>query len=259
MKNFLTASFVVALVVPSLAAAQPRPTPTPKVVATATPAPTPAPFLATPDPTPAPEPEVVMPMARFVAGEGDPNEKTVGVGAGWLFPQDIFTPNTVSVRFRMKSGTTIEPIANASFTQSFTHQHLAVSGGGSTAARDYTANLGFAVQIRKPMKRRGPVELHALVTPGVSYTDSVDNPSGARDRVFDTTTVWALGWGLGVEYFPPKLEQHWSLSMDATNPLFAFAYNSNYDQATRVRTNTTGYSLGATFNPAVRGMVHLYY
>jgi len=47
--------------------------------------------------------------------------------------------------------------------------------------------------------------------------------------------------------------------MDATNPLFAFGYESEYDQATNIRVNTTSYSLGATFSPAVRGMVHLYY
>lgn len=255
MKTLLGTLLIVLVGAPSLANAAPTPTPR----ATATPVATPAPFLATPDPTPAPEDAVVMPVARFVAGEGDPNDKTVGVGAGWVFPADLLTPNTVSVRFRLASGLTIEPLANASFSQSFTHQHLAVSGGGSAAARDYTANLAFAVQVRKPLKRRGPVELHLLVTPGVSFTDTVDNPSGVQDRVFETSTVWALGWGLGVEYFPPKLEQHWSVSMDATNPLFGFGYNTNYDQATRVRTNTTAYSLGATFAPAVRGMVHLYY
>ena len=217
-----------------------------------------APILAaTPEATPAPE-AVAMPMARFVAGEGDPNDKTVGVGAGWNFPSDIFTPNTVSVRFRLKSGMTIEPIANASFSQSFVHHHVA-GGTGSDAARNYVANMGFGVQLRTPMKRKGPVELHMLVIPGVNYTDSVNNPSGASDRQFSTTTVWSLGWGLGVEYFPQRFEQHWSFSMDATNPLFGFGYSTVYDQATKERTNTTAYSLGATFNPAVRGMVHLYY
>lgn len=51
--------------------------------------------------------------------------------------------------------------------------------------------------------------------------------------------------------------------MDATNPLFGFSYNTQYSQANgpspKERTNTTAYSLGATFSPAVRGMVHLYY
>lgn len=260
MKRLVLGTFLVVLGAPSLVLA--APTPTPRATATPAPVATPAPIFAAPDPAPAADADApAMPVARFEPGVGEPNEKTVGVGAGWSFPgPDIFTPDTVSVRFRLKSGLTIEPIVNASISQSFTHTHVVVGKNRPhVAARDYVANIGFAVQARKPMKRSGPVELHGIVTPSVFVTDSVTNGFGADDRVYDTNTTWALRWGLGVEYFPPKFEQHWSVSMDATNPLLAFVYDTTYDQASNSRTNTTTYSLGATFAPAVRGMAHLYF
>lgn len=269
MKNLLAVfSLAILAGAPSIAQAQtPRPAATPKATPTPAPVAAPAPILAAPEPAAAPEAEApASPVARFEPGMGEPNDKTVGVGAGWLFNPsigvftDIFTPNTVSVRFRLKSGMTIEPFANASFAQSFEHTHLVIGDNRPhVASRAYVADLGLGVQVRKPINRRGPVELHFLATPFVGVTDSVDNPVGADDRVFDTSTAVGIGWGLGVEYFPPKFEQHWSISMDATNPLFRFAYSTTYDQATNLRTNSTAYSLGATFDPAVRGMVHLYY
>lgn len=258
MKNLLAAfSLAILFGAPSIAQAQ-RTTPTPK--ATPTPAATPSPFAA---PIAAPEPEApAAPVARFEPGPGEPNDKTIGVGAGWNFDgaTDIFTPNTVSVRFRRPSGLTIEPFVNASINQNFTHTHVVIGDNRPSAAtRDYTANLGIGAQLRKPVARKGAVEWHFIATPMVSVTDSVINGALANDSLYSTATAWELGWGLGVEYFPPKFEQHWSLSMDATNPLFAFTYATTYDQATNARTNTTGYTLGATFSPAVRGMVHLYY
>jgi hypothetical protein len=262
MKTLLAVfSLAILIGAPSLAQAQtPRPTVTPRATPTPAPVATPAPIVA-PEPDAASAPEAAAaPVARFEPGMGEPNDKTVGVGTGWLFPTSILSPNTVSVRFRLKSGLTIEPIANASFSQSFEHTHLVIGDNRPhVASRNYVADLGLGVQVRKPLNRRGPVELHFLASPFIGVTDSVDNPVGAQDRVFETSTIMGIGWGLGVEYFPPRFEQHWSLSMDATNPLFAFAYTTNYDQATNVRTNSTAYSLAAAFTPSVRGMVHLYY
>lgn len=260
MKTLLAA---VSLVILAPAAAYAAPTPTPKATTTPAPVMTPAPApMATPEAAAEPAPEVAAKTVEpFTAGEGDPNAKTFGVGFGWTFPAALTSPNTVSARFRMKSGLTVEPVLNASFTQGFTHSHFAVDGGGSTAERNYTAIIGAAAQLRKPMGRRGPVQMTMLLTPGVIWTDSVDNGPGIEDRVYDSTTAFGLGWGLGVEYYPSAkiIDQHWSFSLDAQNPLLGFAYNTNYDQASRERTNTTNYIVSGTWAPVVRGMVHLYY
>lgn len=261
MKTLL-AAFSLVILAPAAAFAAPTPTPSPRTTATPMPVATPAPMpVATPE-TAAPAVETANEaLAPFEAGPGDPNNKTFGVGFGWTFPTALTSPNTVSARFRMASGLTVEPLLTASFTQGFTHTHLAVEGGGSSAERNYTGVIGLAAQLRKPMKRRGPVQMSMLLTPGVIWTDSVDNGPGIEDRVYDSTTAIGLGWGLGVEYFPAArvIDQHWSFSLDAQNPLLGFSYNSNYDQASRTRTNETNYILSATWAPTVRGMVHLYY
>ena len=206
-------------------------------------------FAQTPTPTPA------------AAEPDDPNQKKIGIGAGWVFGgADLLTPNTVSARFVLKNKMVIEPMVQASITQGFEHQHVTIGDNRPhQAARDYFATVGFGVQVRKPVATRGPIQYLVIASPTVVWNDAVDNPFGPDNRIFTSQTIWGLGYGIGVEYFPTKFEGHWSLSMDALNPLFAFTYTSTYDQSANFRTNTTNYFLGAVFDPAVRGMLHLYY
>lgn len=243
MKSLIRLSVLVSCVLaPSLAFAQarkptPTPTPTPNIFAAPTPEATPASSNATDD------------------GE----RRRVGVGAGWTFPADLTTPNTVSVRFRMASGLTIEPVASIAASGTFNHTHLTSANNATAADRTAAQTLFGGMQVRKPVAHRGPIEYHFIIIPGFSLSNSVNNPEGTDNRIRTTSMAMGIGWGLGVEYFPPKFEGHWSLSMDATNPLFAFAYATTHDESANTRTNTSSYGLGATFAPTVRGMLHLYY
>jgi hypothetical protein len=196
------------------------------------PAPAPAP---TPAPTPAADPSGTRPPAY-----------AVGIGLGYRLPADLQAPNTTSVRFRLASGLTLEPLVTAGRTSS-------TSDDGVMEETDTISELDLALFARFPLRSRGRVDFVLVGALGFGVTTT--NPEGPDN---DTRTQgFGAAWGIGLDYwFGP----HWQLSFTATNPLLSMV-KSTREIATvppmEVTDSTT--TFGVVFDPDVMLMLHLYY
>lgn len=171
-----------------------------------------------------------------------PEGRAVGIGAGYTFPADLQAPNTTTVRFRLSSGLTLEPLvvigANGQSSD---------PGDGSSSAFELTLG-GLA---RVPLASRGRVDLVFLA--GGAATVGTNNPDGDEN---DTTAFGlALTWGLAVEYwFGP----HVALSMNALNPFASYTHSST-EQAFGDDTSQSSWRIGAIFDPTVGLMLHVFW
>lgn len=246
------ATFALALGASSAAIAAPKAkaTPTPE------PPPPPSPWVA---PTPAASTAATMESAATSSGPmvADhvtyrPEGKSIGIGAGWTFPQDLGTPNTFTVRLRREDGLTLEPGVQIDVLM----DNSKVSGGGASASgSSSTINLILGTAIRKPFMSRNKVDIVGILTPAIAITSSSTKPAGGTKT---TSTAFGLGtgWGVGVEYWP---KTHWSISFNALNPLLAVGSTSTKDSGTGIKNDDTQIFVGADFNPSVQLLTHLYY
>jgi len=246
-------SVLVALVLflaAAPAAAQPGgwPPPPPPVDDTATeptttdttPEPEPAPVVA---PTPAPEPAPAPPPPAAEPVADRPTELSVGIGLGYDLPADLQQPNTTSVRFRLPSGVTVEPFAAVVLSS----QKTEVGGADAT-----TSIFGFEVgtDVRLPYRVRGPVDL--VLIGGAGLGTSSTNPEGSGN---DSSAFFVdLHWGLGLEYW---IRSHWTISLNATNPLLRYTKQTQEDPTTGDQT-TSRLDIGAVWEPDVVASVHLF-
>lgn len=182
-----------------------------------------------------------------------PEGKSLGIGMGYSSTtlinvgiENVGAPDVVSARFRMDSGLTIEPSVT-----------LAVETGSSkvgTAPADSTTGVDiiFGGNVRKPFWSRNRVEAIFIVGAELAVGSDTAKVGGAKT----TSTAFLVGanYGVGVEYFP---RAHWSLSLDATNPIINLV--SAQSKAGGVKTTTSNIFFGAVFDPTVRLMWHLYY
>lgn len=259
MKTILTIA-VAALVVAAqagTAAAQGR-----KATPTPTPAATPAPWV---DPgmsssASSGSGDSMMAAATTTpAGPGGdrPDGRSVGIGLGYTFSKtglgtdspdgsvDTGSPNTASVRIRMPSGMTFEPIVGLGIGADSSKTGPAKSSGTQV-------DLFAGANIRKPMMSRKKVDLLGILGGGLDISSSSTKVGDAKTS--STGIGLAATWGLGVEYWPTH---HWSLSLDATNPLLNISSTSGKEGD--VKTSSTGFFIGGIFDPTVRVMGHLYY
>lgn len=203
-----------------------------------------------------------------------PEGTTVGVGAGWAFPQSILEPNTVSVR--VKTGRlTFEPLLNLSGRVGSASSNSSLDMGSvntTTEDEDTTngLNLSLNANIRYSVASAGPVDFVAIGGVGVGYAQSgVDSDVLDEYRTDVRTTTGfstSLNWGLGVEWF---LNRHIALSADATNPLVMLSQSTQNRDTTDtsglepVKTHTENITsevnAGLIFQPSVRVMFHLYF
>jgi len=160
-------------------------------------------------------------------------------------PTSLLAPNTVSARVRFPSGVTLEP------TLVLKNDSSTVDMGGMTMAQtEAITTLTLGSVVRVPLIERGHTDLELLGN--ASVTSYKDDPPGDNNTL--TSTTFTLGWGVGAAYW---ITAHWQVSVSATNPLI------NYTKATQqtgagMSTSTSTSSIGASFDPTVTAMIHLY-
>ncbi len=209
------------------------------------------------EPTPAPAPAPAPPPAAPVTPAEPPSDRPVGlslgIGVGYLMPTAVDTPNVASARVRLAGGLIIEPRVQLEY-DSQTHDD-GLGDPDTSKSTNGVTTLGLAGLLLYPMYSRGPFDF--LLNGGVGVSRTVENPDGDDN---DTTyTNFYLSWGLGINYW---LSRHWSATFLVQNPLVS--YGSTVHQSIDfngdpidVKDSTLG--IGATFDPSVSIMIHLYY
>ncbi len=207
---------------------------------------------ATPPPPPARAPVVapvpVDPTPPEGANPDRPDAFAVGIGIGYRFPAGLDRPDSVSVRFRMASGLTIEPV-------------VILGGGGRTTSvtqfgmsndrTDSATQLSAGANLRLPLKSRASLEL--LFVAGASLGYLGQDPEGDDNN---TRILFAqLSWGLGVDWW---ITRSWCLGLTGSNPLVSYVSQKD-EQGPDSSTTTTDTSYGLTFNPRVALLVHLFF
>lgn len=201
-----------------------------------------------PPPPPAPPPDA-EPMAEDgppppACHRGNPDDRLVGIGTGYVLPADLDAFNTVSVRFRF-GRLTIEPRAD------FSYQTISNDLGAAGSDDTKIGTLAVGAGGRFVLAESRGIELVALGSASISH--GVVNPEGDENSTKQTTL--GLRWGLGLDYW---LSSRWVLSMSATNPFFEHSRTTREQLASEDLTDTeTG--IGVIWNPTVVGMVHLFF
>ena len=234
---------IASLLLARIAAAQPGPPPpvdsTNGTTGETTPPPPPPP--PTPPPAPMPHHMMMEPVAHEVER---PEGLAFAIGVGYEFKTSLETPNIVSVRIRLPTGLTFEPLFIVK--NSSTDMQMQPNPTISTSQTE----LAVGSLVRYPMIMHGRVDLDLL---GSLVIDTVKvNPDGP-DNDTRTTTLDA-GWGLGLGFW---ISRHWVLTFNATNSLFSYSKVS-MQTGPSTSDNTTKTALGLVFDPAVGLMIHLY-
>jgi Outer membrane protein beta-barrel domain len=172
-----------------------------------------------------------------------PTALAFAIGVGYLFPDSLETPNTVSVRLRLPSGLTFEPMVVASDES----DNMNVAGMSTT---DTTSTFSIGTLVRYPVIRHGRVDFEVLGSVGLSTVKH--DPSG--DYNTTTTNDIELGWGVGIGYW---ISHHWQVSFSATNPFIDYTSTNTQTGATTNMTMSTT-KIGLEFDPVVLVMIHLY-
>jgi len=194
-------------------------------------------------PPPMAEPAPPPPAAAPGPADTDrPTDLSIAIGIGYSFPTSLQTPNTTSVRLRLPSGLTFEPVLV-----------LATSSNDVDAVTTVTnkqSELTLGSLVHVPLRAHRKVDLELLGNAQVS--SSTTDPTGDNNN--RTLTTFSLGYGLGVAYW---ISSHWNLSLAATNPLLSYLRNrQETGPTTNTVTKTT--TFGLVFNPQVALMIHLY-
>jgi hypothetical protein len=198
--------------------------------------------------------------ARTAHAQGDtggqvsdsrPAPMTVGIGLGAQagVAGTIITPTVGSVRVVLAPNLQLEP------SLSLNHQGQSVEGGGMSKDFKKVDTILLGAGVRFALASRGPVDLSALGTLIFAHTGT-DNEDPAS--TFVTTNTIGLEWGLSLSYYFAHV---WSLSMDASNPLFSYTKTgtdmTNGGTTTSQSNSTTEF--GLNFLPKIRLMLHLFF
>ncbi len=166
---------------------------------------------------------------------------SIGFGLGWaLGAADLQAPDSASVRFRLDSGLTLEPIVRLA-----THGQSTADGDFKDAQNEVL--LGSNVRI--PLKSRGKVDLVGQI--GGAFGVFISDPDGDNNN--QTTTTFVVDYGLGVDYW---FNQNWCLSFTARNPFFSLERISQEASSDLTATNT---DVGLIWNPGIDAALHLFY
>lgn len=232
-----------------IASAQPGPPPQPPpppMDTTTTTVTDPAPPDPQPDPPPPPPPAVVQsqPMVTTEPAESvRPEGLSIAIGAGYGLPTSLETPNRTSLRLRLPSGLTFEPIVTISNTSASTETPTMETNNKETT-------FGLAALMRLPIVSRGKVDLEFLGTAG--FSNSKENPEG--DYNTRTVNAFQVGYGVAVAYW---LSRHWNFTMSITNPILSYD-KTKQQTGPDMSTSAGDTTIGLIFVPSVFMMVHLY-
>jgi hypothetical protein len=172
-----------------------------------------------------------------------PNDLSIAIGIGYVFPTSLETPNIASVRFRLISGLQFEPVVAL---QSSTDT---VDTG--TPVDNSTTTLQIGTLVRYPLVQKRRVDLELLGAFNVSNVKQ--DPDGDDDQTSTTTT--SLAYGVAVTTW---ISKHVNFSMSATNALLSFVKvrQEMGPMNVLVTSNTT---FGLVFDPTVFAMIHFYH
>ncbi|MHB8874360.1 MAG: outer membrane beta-barrel protein [Myxococcaceae bacterium] len=214
-------------------------------------------------------------VAQEPAAGPRPEGTSLGVAAGWAFPQSLLEPNTLGARVRL-STLTLEPnvrlggLSGSRAQSSSTTLPGIPTAEAKTQDRNGGYDLLVGTNLRYPVLARGPVDLIALVGANLGLTRTTkDSDVTATDQVDRQTTSGfsaGLSWGLGLEWF---FARNLSLSADVQNPLITYSSTTlsthreqpvlNDKQISDTETTTTALDGAVTFRPTVRLQVCLYF
>lgn len=222
----------------SAAAATPPPPPP-----VSPPADQPATAMATAPALPPPPPPAAAPETE--SEEHHPVGTRFAIGAGYhIGGQSLETPNVATVRLRLPTGLTFEPIV------SITNSSSTTGATGASDASTTTTDLSVGSLVRIPLMRDGRIDFELVGAALFDYHKV--NPDGPDNDTSNTT--FSVDWGLGMEYW---ITQHWNLSLTATNPLFEFQ-SQTVDTGPGMNTHTSTSTFGVVFDPDVFLLFHLY-
>lgn len=199
-------------------------------------------FAQQPQPQPQPQPMPMQPTSAEPS-TARPEGMAFALGVGYQLSTSLETPNVTSMRLRLSSGFTIEPIF-AIANESVTTETMNVE------ANDKHTLFSVAALGRLPLISRGKADFEGLARLG--FSNDKDNPDGD----FNTTTInrFAVGWGMAVGWW---FSPHWNLSMSVTNDLIAYS-STKKQTGPGVSTTSTTTDIGLIFSPQVLLMLHLY-
>lgn len=191
---------------------------------------------------PVPPPPAAAAMRPEPADTDRPTDLSIAIGIGYSFPTSLQTPNITSVRLRLPSGLTFEPVLVLATSSNDVDTVMTVTNKQSELT------LGSLVHV--PLRAHRNVDLELLGNALIS-SSTVDPNGDDNNR---TITTFSLGYGLGVAYW---ISPHWNLSLAATNPLVSYVRNRQETGATTSTVNKTT-TFGLVFDPQVALMIHLY-
>ncbi|HTJ42800.1 MAG TPA: outer membrane beta-barrel protein [Kofleriaceae bacterium] len=190
-----------------------------------------------PAPPPAPPPMITVDTHRPVGF-------TIGIGLGYDLPTSLQSPNVTSVRFRLASGLTFEPVITLGGSSTTTDDGI----GNQTS--DKTTELDLGTNVRWPHNVRDRVDLVLVGSAGLGVL--ADDPMGDGNNT--TTSSFTLGWGLGLDYW---VGHHVSVSLTATNPLLESQKVTRQTLAGPDTSQSTT-TFGLIWRPNVILMAHLF-
>lgn len=212
-----------------------------------------------------------LPLAALAQDEGGLGGMTVGVGAGYEFPQSILEPNTVSLRLRM-GAMTFEPLVSLGGGNASTKDTASFTSGSTnttTTTSDSSNGLGLTLagNFLYSLANAGPMSFHVIGGLEFRYINTTTIPSFAapimKESSTDTTMSVGLNWGVAVEW---AFTKNFVASAEATNPLVTWSSVKTVDHVeTNVPTTSdvtheeSGLMGGLTLMPTVRLLFHLYF
>jgi hypothetical protein len=186
-----------------------------------------------------------------MVSDSRPAPMTVGIGLGAEagVAGTVFTPTVGSVRIVLAPNLQLEP------SLSINHHSESGEGGGASKDIKKVDTILVGAGVRFALASRGPVDLQALGSLVFAHTGT-DNED--VNSTFVTQNRVGLEWGLALSYYFAHV---WSLSMDATNPLFSYTKQGQDQTNAGVTTSasTSAIDFGLNFLPRVRLMLHLFF
>jgi hypothetical protein len=164
---------------------------------------------------------------------------------GYTFSTSLQTPNTVTVRARLRSGLSFEPILrlrNVSETMS--------TAGVSTTST--TSEFGVGTNVIFPIWERGRADLDVLGQIAVdTEKDTPDTSASDNNKV---TTTFSVGYGIEIGFW---ITHHWMISMTATNPIISYS-NTVANAAGAPAAKDAITTIGLIHDPTISLVVHLF-
>jgi len=186
-----------------------------------------------------------------------PEAVSLGLGGGMSLPQSSgfrggMSFDVASARLRLADNFTIEPMIKYSSRKDEDDRS---SDRSSSSDRDILTTTKIALNTRNRLGDRGAVDL--LMLGGVSYQKLAEENNlteGKSDQTTADATTLSLEWGVGLEGF---VNPHWSVGVDAVNPLVSIRNESYKDDDSDNASNLQ--TLTLSFDPSIRVLSHIYF